>query len=190
MSPDTWAVVIATAFGPIVAVTITLIYSRCESRRRERKVVSDQVYDRRLGIFRTLMATRRVGISGEHVNALNLIEIDFYKCVQVQAAWSAYKAHLFNSHAIEDDPWLEQKETLLSKLLFEIARVLDFEIPAIDIFKGGYAPKSWAYRDELYNETFEFFRELRRGEKALNLWIVGASPSAEINPLLEKLKQP
>lgn len=49
-----------------------------------------------------LMATRRVGISPEHVSALNLVEVDFYQCAKVQEHWKTYKDHLFSSGP-EDD---------------------------------------------------------------------------------------
>src|SRR5262245_43696047 len=74
---DTWAVVIATFFGPVIAVLIT----RWNDRRTERR-------QRLLGIFRTLMATRRMTISQEHVAAINLIEVEFHGVQPVLDAWS------------------------------------------------------------------------------------------------------
>jgi uncharacterized protein DUF6680 len=132
MNVDTWAVVLATAAGPIGAVLITFW--------RERHAT---IRNRRLEIFRVLMATRQIPISREHVNALNLIEVDFYACENVQREWSAYKAHLNVLGAAEDNQWREQKERLLANLLFQMARTLRFNIPAMEIFKGGYAPVGW-----------------------------------------------
>ena len=57
---DVGAIVAATFLGPVFAVMISLWR---EARR--------DVRNRRLYVFRTLMATRRLAISNDHVNALN-----------------------------------------------------------------------------------------------------------------------
>lgn len=124
-------------------------------------------YNRRLHVFRTLMATRRMPISADHVNAINLVEVDFYKCKTVEQAWYAYKNHLNDNSKPEDQTWREAKETLLAKLLFEIAAVLGFKVAAIDIFKGGYAPKGWEHRDMRAIGAMEYIYDLSQGTKTL-----------------------
>jgi hypothetical protein len=156
ISSDTWAIVAATGLGPVFAVAITLWRERARAK-----------YNQRLHVFRTLMATRRIGISPDHVNALNLVEVDFYKCGKVETAWGKYKAHLNMTGRPEDDAWREEKERLLAQLLFEIAAVLHFKIPALDIFKGGYAPGGWAHRDARAIGAMEFIYELSEGTKGL-----------------------
>jgi hypothetical protein len=98
------------------------------------------------------------------VNAINLIEVDFYGCAAVEAEWKTYKNHLNDNSKPEDEAWRRTKEKLLSKILFEIAKVLKFDIPAIEIFEGGYAPGGWAHRDMRYNH--------------LPLWTRGVTPPA------------
>jgi hypothetical protein len=68
---------------------------------------ADVKYQRRLHVFRTLMATRRIPISPDHVNALNLIEVDFYKCKKVEEELIKYLAHLRTDP--DDLPWHEKK---------------------------------------------------------------------------------
>lgn len=165
MNVDTWAVVLATFFGPIAALIITFIR---DSR--------GQKYNRRVWVFRTLMATRKVGISPDHVNALNVIEVDFYKCKKVEAAWKSYLDHLNDPRAVEDEAWHETREKRLAELLFQMAAVLKFDIPALDLFKGGYAPKGWAHKTFRQNEMMEFVHELATGEKNIPLWIKGITP--------------
>ena len=169
ISSDTWAIVAATGLGPILAVLITLWRTEISSK-----------YNRRLYVFRTLMATRKVGISPDHVNAINLIEVDYYGCRKVEAAWSEYKDHLNDNSKPEDEPWREKKERLLAKLLFEIAAVLGFNIPAIDIFIGGYAPSAWSYRDLRYNGMLEYVYELSQGTKIVPIWLRGITPQQPI----------
>ena len=168
ISQETWAIVAATGLGPILAVGLTLW----------RKSVTAK-YNRRLHVFRTLMATRRVPISNEHVTAINLVEVDFYKCQKVEEAWNKYKSHLNDRSTPEDQIWRDKKETLLSKLLFEIAAVLNFKIPAIDIFKGGYAPAGWEHRDLRATGAMEYIYELSQGTKVLPMAVTSFPVSQE-----------
>jgi hypothetical protein len=170
ITADTWAIVAATGLGPILAVALTLWREAVKAK-----------YSRRLHVFRTLMATRRMAISNEHVNAINLVEVDFYKCRSVKAAWSEYKNHLHDNSQKEDQIWRETKERLLPKLLFEIAAVVGFKIPAIDIFKGGYAPKGWEHRDMRATGALEYIYELIQGTKAVPV-AVTSFPEATSRP--------
>lgn len=165
MTSETWAIVAATGLGPILAVALSLWREGARAK-----------YNRRLHVFRTLMATRKVGISNDHVNALNLVEVDYYRCRKVEAAWNDYKAFLNDRSKLPvNDQWVDEKEKLLAKLLFEIAAVLGFNIPAIDIFKGGYAPEGWAYRDARSIGALEYIHQLSEGTKVLPLWLCGVT---------------
>jgi hypothetical protein len=159
MAIDTWAVVLATFLGPIFAVSITLW-------RDDRK----DTRNRRMFVFRNLMATRRMPISQEHVNALNLIEVEFYKCPSVEARWRDYKNHLYTGP--EDDEWRKKKEKLLANLLFEIGKVLDFQIPALEIFEGGYAPGGWEYRDARAGAVLEYILAMAKNTASLPMKVV------------------
>jgi hypothetical protein len=165
ISQETMAIVAATFLGPIFAVSVSIWREAITAK-----------YTRRLHVFRTLMSTRRVGISLDHVNAINLVEVDFYNCRKVEAAWNSYKSHLNDSSKPEDEAWHETKERLLAKLLFEIAAVLGFKIPALDIFKGGYAPKGWAHRDLRAVGALEYVYELSQGTKSVPVWLAGLTP--------------
>jgi hypothetical protein len=163
IAADTWAIVLATATGPIAAILITFWRERRASIRA-----------RRLEIFRTLMATRRIPISAQHVNSLNLIEVDFYGCANVQTEWLAYKGHLF-ADAVEDDAWREKKERLLANLLCQMAKTLRYNIPAMDIFKGGYAPKGWGHSQGRLLEALEYVHDLAVNNKAIPMWLHGTT---------------
>jgi hypothetical protein len=128
------------------------------------------------------MATRKLGISPDHVNALNLIEVDFYKCKKVETAWKAYLEHLNNSGRPEDENWRETKDRRLAELLFQTGAVLHIDIPALDIFKGGYAPMGWAHKDARSNEALEYMHELAQGTKVFPIWLKGITPSNGATP--------
>ncbi|WP_233863725.1 DUF6680 family protein [Paraburkholderia adhaesiva] len=172
MNVDTWAVVLATFFGPITALLMT----------RWRDGIAAK-YNRRMFVFRALMATRKLGISPDHVNALNLIEVDFYKCEEVEKAWKTYLDHLNTRFPQDDEPaaqvWGKTKERRLAQLLFQISKVLKFDMSELDLFEGGYAPEGWAHRDSLSNDVLEYFRAMSRGKKEFPLWINGITPQAQ-----------
>lgn len=162
ISDEALAIVVATFLGPIFAVVITLW-------RQSR----NDKYTRRLYVFRALMATRGVGLSPEHVGALNLIEVDYFRCKGVQAAWLKYKDHLCNKGMPEATAWHESREKLLASLLHEMANILNFRIDAIDIFRSGYAPQGWAQRDAMYEQALSYVQQLAEGKKVVPLYVAG-----------------
>jgi hypothetical protein len=60
--------IFALIVGPVAAVCITRWLDQARV-----------VKDRQLDVFRALMRTRKAAQSPDHVNALNLVEIDFTK---------------------------------------------------------------------------------------------------------------
>jgi hypothetical protein len=170
ISADTWAVVAATGLGPLAAVALTLWREAAGSK-----------YGRRLHVFRTLMATRKIAISSNHVNALNLVEVDFYKCRKIEEAWKEYKNHLMYN-GLEDDSWLDKKERLFAQLLFEMAVKLGLNIPAMEIFRGGYAPKGWQHRDNRNVMAMEYLHNLSMGQAALPIFVMNPAPQSAAVP--------
>lgn len=75
--------IVALFAGPAFAVWLT---RQLDDRR--------ELQQRKYDIFRTLMRTRKMPIHVDHVGALNLIEVEFIKDVQVIAAWKSYLADL------------------------------------------------------------------------------------------------
>lgn len=132
------ATIAAVVVGPVIAVLIT---------RYLDKLRADKA--RKLDIFRTLMRTRRLPLDSDHVGSLNLVEVEFIDHPDVVRAWKAYLTNLR-----EELPPIEQKnryaetirqrETLLTKLIDEIAKVLEIKVKQLDILEGNYMPKGWA----------------------------------------------
>jgi hypothetical protein len=139
---DLWmgiATIVAVILGPILAVEV----SRRNDERRLKQT-------RRMDVFRTLMRTRRMRLSPDHVGALNLVEIEFYGEAAVIEAWKAYWAHLHQAYPI--DPARQQQfqrdqEGLLTRLLHAIATTLNFNIEQMEILEGGYLPQGWVDND-------------------------------------------
>ncbi|WP_286909324.1 DUF6680 family protein [Roseovarius sp.] len=127
----------AALIGPALAVWIT----RMSDDRKE-------VRARRMDIFRTLMRTRKMPIHFDHVGALNLIEIEFAKDADVIAAWKNYLKNLSErlpADANKDDEiaFSKARENLLTKLIYEISKVLKFKVEQLDILEGNYIPQGW-----------------------------------------------
>src|ERR1700693_3746623 len=87
-----WLTLAAILIGPIAAVFMT----RFVDWRRERR-------SQRLGIFKNLMRTRGSRLHHEHVGALNLVEIEFYKEEKVLSVLEKYFEQL-NKKPI-DESW-------------------------------------------------------------------------------------
>ncbi len=61
-----WLTIIAIAIGPFLGICV---HGKLEDRKR--------TYERKLDIFKTLMATRATPLARVHVEALNRIDIEF-----------------------------------------------------------------------------------------------------------------
>jgi hypothetical protein len=158
MNIDTWAVVLATIVGPVSAVFIT----RWDDHRREAR-------NRLLNVYRTLMATRKIAISPEHVGAINLVEVEFHGVKPVIEAWSSYITHLNSpsppgATTAQVEAWEARRGELLSILLVKIAAHLGISKGEIEIMHGGYAPQGWVTRDQRLNTIQDYVIRLSQGQ--------------------------
>jgi len=100
--------ILAILISPLIAVQVTELLNKIKLNRQ-----------RKLDIFKDLMATRAAGLSPTHVGALNRIDIEFYGVSEVSEAWKEYHDHLGLSVNIETEDtdgwrsWTDKKEDLL-----------------------------------------------------------------------------
>lgn len=177
MHEETWAIVAATFLGPIAAILVSLW--------RERR---SRVRERRMWIFRTLMATRRVAIREEHVSAINQIEVEFYEDRGVMAAWKNYVGHL-NSYPRQENvtdqerlEWERRRNGLLAVLLAAIGKRLGFAIGEVEIQEGGYAPEAWQARELAALNALNFLVDLSEGRKVLPIFAVPPPAPGPVAP--------
>lgn len=141
------ATVIAALFSPLVAVQVTEWIRRCQDARA-----------RKLHVFRTLMSTRAASLAPTHVEALNLIDIEFRvsapKEKRVVDAWKLYHAHLC-AHNYPQEQWPVRRAELLVDLLHEMAVCLGYSFDKAHITSSSYYPKG-------YGESEEEQQRLRR----------------------------
>jgi hypothetical protein len=130
--------IIAIIVGPILAVQI----QKFLERNRENK-------NRKVQIFKSLMATRGSVLSSTHVEALNRIDLEFSdnkKYKKVIDAWKEYFDNLSNRAKSEADLkiWAARNEELLANLLFEMGNSLGFSFDKVLIKRNIYNPQAYA----------------------------------------------
>jgi len=150
---DTWALVIATIAGPILAVQV----ERFIARRRE-------IRGRQIGLFRTLMATRVNTLSREHVDAVNAVQMEFYKDARVMAKWRAYFAHLEVKPV--DQPWLVRRLDLYTDMLGAMAKKLNYPFETLQIKNDIYSPVGHARIEDEDALIRASLVAIMKGEKA------------------------
>ena len=134
----------AVLLAPFIAVHVQ---KRLEHFKEDR--------ERKLRVFKTLMATRAATISGDHVQALNMIDLVFLgnKYNKVTAAWKSYLDHL-GSYPKENKEaqavWADKRVDLLAKLLSEMGASLGYSFDDVHIKKSIYAPEAHAQTEDEY----------------------------------------
>ncbi len=125
---------IAIILGPIIAVQL----QKYLDRNRE-------IQNRKLNIFKMLMASRGATLSATHVEALNRIDLEFSgdkKYKKVIDAWKEY----FDNLCIKVDTnenlsiWSARNEELLANLLFEMGQSLGYNFDKVLIKRNIYSP--------------------------------------------------
>jgi hypothetical protein len=142
-SPE-W-IILATLLGPVLAVQAQK-YLEAIRERSNRKGF----------ILHVLMATRAARLSGEHVQALNMIDLVFFGMrvfrvlkwrtnaeQRVLNCWKEYHDHLSTPSADGEAAlatWNGRSNDLFTNLLFAIATERGYEFDRVQISKGGYSP--------------------------------------------------
>ncbi len=126
-----WLNIIALIIAPILALQIQ---KWLEKYREDRK--------RKLDIFKTLMSTRANRVSIEHVEALNMIDVEFYKkdkYKKVVKAWRTYHDYLSNTNS-NDANFGTKSDDLFIILLSEMGESLDYKFDDVMLRRNAYSP--------------------------------------------------
>lgn len=124
--------ILAIILAPLVAIQVSILLEE----RKEAK-------QRRLNIFKTLMAARATPESPESIQALNMIDVEFYGkeegSKEVVYEWKAFLDHLADE-SLDDEEWERKKIDLFNQLLYTMAKSLGFEFNKIYFQRAGYCP--------------------------------------------------
>ena len=155
--------ILAVLSGPIIAVRLT----RYLDEQKE-------IRERKLQIFKTLMATRAYTVSWPHVEALNRIDLEFDRSQKeeraVVDAWKEYH-DLLNSQGIPVEQWGIRRVDLLVELLHKMAIVLKYDFDKTHIKNSSYSPRAhgeFETQQEILRRTTI---ELLEGKRALPISI-------------------
>ena len=170
MTVSDWLVIVAIIVSPIIAL-------RIQTWREKRKIKRE----RQMKIFRTLMATRGGRLLRRHVEALNMIDIEFHKSKGIVNAWKLLLDN-FVHYPKENEPDYDAKlracskksDELLVDLLHTMAKELKYDFDKVHLQRNVYIPRGHA---ELEFEHFIIRKnllELFSGKTALPIKIVQA----------------
>lgn len=158
-----WIMITAVFTGPIVAVRLTRFLDN-QKEIRERKV----------HIFKTLMATRAYTVSWAHVEALNRIDLEFDKNNrkerEVIDAWKEY-LDLLNNSNLQIEQWAMKRVDLLVELLHKMAKVLDYDFDKTHIKNSSYQPRAHGEADDQQTALRTSVLELLNGSRSVPMHI-------------------
>lgn len=158
-----WLMILAVFTGPIVAVQIT--------RRLDEK---KEVRERKVNIFKTLMATRAYSVSWDHVMTLNKIDLEFDKSNkkerEVIDAWKEY-LDLLGNKDISGEAWNVKRIDLLVELLHKMAKVLDYDFDKTHIKNSSYSPVAHGKLEDEQSAMRQGVLEIFEGKRVLPMHI-------------------
>jgi len=180
MNISDWLAILAILVAPIVALQI-------------QKYIEDrkEIRARKMQIFRTLMATRATRLDAKHIEALNMIDIEFFKNEKVTEKW---KLLLDNFANYPQDPNEKNYESKLSScaeksdglfvdLLSEMAKSLDYKFDEVHLKRNIYIPKGQA--DYMMSQEFirRAFVEVLSGARSIPIKVVNAAKDETVKQI-------
>ena len=168
MNISDWLAILA---APIVALQI-------------QKYIEDrkEIRARKMQIFRTLMATRATRLDSKHVEALNMIDIEFFESKKITEAWKLLLDNFVNYPKDIKDPnyqvqlnlCVEKSNNLFINLLYEMAKSLNYTFDKVHLTRGVYIPKGQA--DYMMDQEFirRAFVEVLSGTRSIPIKVFNA----------------
>jgi len=174
ISLEGWLTIAAIILGPILAVQAQKLIER----KREERV-------RKLFLFRELMATRAARLSLRHVEALNLIDLEYDQTKPehrpVQEAWRSY----LDALGIPNDPpqrqemVFEKRNKAFIELMYQMGKYLKFPFDRVAIERNVYSPLGHGRLEDDHELIRKGVVELLTGKRALSTisWLMpGQAP--------------
>ena len=168
MQTKDWITIIAVIVGPILAVQA----QKFVELFREKK-------QRRSAIFKTLMSTRAERLHREHVQALNMIDIEFYgrrlfgtryqtsKEKSVTNAWKNYNDHLNSRSTYESlELWGKDADALFTKLLYRMSIALGYDYDEVQLKRDCYRPEAHANIENMQLDVLIGLADVLKGKRS------------------------
>jgi hypothetical protein len=180
--------VLAIIAGPILAVQA----QKWLEAFREKK-------NHRLWLFKRLMTTRGATVSANHVEALNLIDLEFAgrgkKKAQVRRRWREYLDQL---GSLSQDPaqqqqqleaWAQRNQEHLENLLHDMGLAVGYDFDLVQIRRGIYAPRGHTVYEWETQAIRRLLLEVLGGNRTLPL-DVRSLPGMPSPPIAPPTSQP
>ena len=180
-----WVMVVAVLIGPILAVQAQKFVEKIRDKR-----------DRRLQIFKSLMSTRAERVSREHVQSLNLIDIEFYgrlifgirlqtqKEKAVTNAWKNYNAHLNDKTYPTIDDWYRDGDGLFTKMLYEMSQALGYDFDEVQLKRDAYKPEAHVNLENAQLAVLDGLAKALNNQNSLSVNVVSNETQASRNATL------
>lgn len=166
----------AVIIGPILAVRAQkVVESLCEKR------------ERRMRIFRTLMSTRAERLNKEHVQSLNMIDIEFYGRVipiirtryqtnkeqAVTHAWKMYNNHLNRRSEYDTlEPWIKKNDELFVELIYAMSQCLSYDYDKVQLERDCYRPQAHDDYEQSQLKLLTGLEKVVSGERPMPMYVV------------------
>lgn len=147
MTINDYLMIGAVILAPVIAVQVQ---KWLESWREKR--------ERKINIFKTLMATRATRLDPSHVTALNMIDLEFEE-QSVLEKWREYIDSLVdapqipsadatqekkNNYQNDLKNWLDKNDNKFIELLYEMSRALKYKFDKVHLKKAIYHPTGFS----------------------------------------------
>lgn len=171
-------VIAAIIIAPILAVRIQKFIENKKGKR-----------ERRMQVFRTLMATRATPLYPQHVEALNMIDIEFFGNESITEAWKLLLDNFANypqdteapNYQAQLNSCIDRSNDLLTDLLYEMTKALGYKFDKVHLKRGVYIPRGHA--EQMMDQEFirRAFVGVLSGQVPIPIKVV-SEPSENMRP--------
>lgn len=155
--------VLAILLSPLIALQVSARLDALKERRQ-----------RKVAIYRILMATRAQNLIWDHINALNSIDIDFAgpgkKDKAVRDKWKEYLDHLGDDQ-MEPSQWATTRIEKLVEVLFVMGPAVGYSFDKVHLKRGIYSPRFHGRLEEDNEAIRTMARQLLEGKAALRVHV-------------------
>ena len=170
-----WLTCAAIIIGPIIAVQLQKFIERISATK-----------ERRLRLFKTLMATRGERVSRDHVQALNMIYIEFEGEQNVTGKWKEYNAHLNDKSYATFDAWFKKGDEFFTELLFAMSELLGYKFDKVQLKNDTYRPEAHVNLENSQLAVLEGLAKILNNEKSLQMEITKIPPIINVAENIER----
>ncbi len=164
MDLTSFLTILAIISGPIAAVQV----QKWKEGYKEKS-------ERRVNVFKTLMATRGERVSFNHVRALNMIDIEFYDEKNITDAWKCYldclNEKLDNGQEQALKIWADKRDGLFVELLSEMAKSLGYHFDDVYLKKAVYTPRAHGEEEKYQYFIRDSIKKIFKGEQAIPIYV-------------------